>query len=306
MKLFDKTLFRTANEKVVAQLADRDASGELALKIEGFLKSYRQLPDYSAYHYLTPESQQLVDRISTRYDPAKVASFYRCVLMRAIECLHQWLDEESLPDSILDLYSRNISRILDELTKNADEFYSLTDDRFVKDLCLSTVRMYPGGGRLLEPKCGLPRQLLFRGGLKNLPMAAASIAFRLGGFRPLVQFHTHKSDLQDFNPEGMEQTYHRVADLLEKRPKLRGLYTASWFNDPIVSSVSPRLTYLRELPQNNGAFLLRGAIDDNSTNAAISRSPTRRELYRQGKYQPTIYVLVWPRESLIRWSRGHR
>jgi len=68
--------------------------------------------------------------------------------------------------------------------------------------------------------------------------------------------------------------------------------------------VSPRLAYIREQPEQNGASFFR--IAPNPDSGALAKSATRRRLYEEGKYVPTEYCMVWPRKAMIRWAEKHR
>jgi hypothetical protein len=86
-------------------------------------------------------------------------------------------------------------------------------------------------------------------------------------------------------------------------PDVLGMFGASWFYHPVLDTISPRLSYLRDVPLKGGAHLFfveeGGAARANS----LATSPTRRKLYEEGKYFPTTYMMVWGREAQSNWAR---
>jgi hypothetical protein len=275
---------------------------ELAVR---FLSCFSNADDAPSYHFVPNECRATLAALNDQGGPSIVQQFLRLVLACAAEQLPDRIASAKLPSSIADLYPRHIERIVHGLSHSDGHSFSIEKDGFIKDLCLLTLRMYPGGGRLIERGCGIPRRLIWQGNPWRSAGALRALLYSCGGFYPYFQFHTHTADLSDFNPNGMAQTYQRVADLLRTDPKCLGVYTASWFNDPAIPAISPRLSYLQVVPMTGGAIALRGVIDENSTAAAISKSATRRQLYESGQYQPRIYYLVWPRRKLLAWADAH-
>jgi hypothetical protein len=92
-----------------------------------------------------------------------------------------------------------------------------------------------------------------------------------------------------------------MAEMLEFNPHIKGVSGGSWFYDPEIENVSPRLAYLRQRPQQRGAYVFYSHVDIDG--GALSKSQTRRDLYDQGKYLPKAYFIVWPRQKVIAWSR---
>jgi len=76
----------------------------------------------------------------------------------------------------------------------------------------------------------------------------------------------------------------------------------SWFYDPQLLAISPRLAYLQTTPLAHGAFLVRHGSGAIHTELATATSPTRRALAEKGSYIPVCYSLVWPRAELVRWA----
>jgi hypothetical protein len=123
-----------------------------------------------------------------------------------------------------------------------------------------------------------------------------------GGYGRWFRIHTDIRDLTDFNETGWDECYVRIASLLKKRIFIKGMVGTSWFYDPQIMNVSPRLSYLLKNPLQNGAFVLKHRTDRLNIERATSKSETRKRLYEEGKYTPVSYSIFWPRDKIIEWS----
>jgi hypothetical protein len=86
-------------------------------------------------------------------------------------------------------------------------------------------------------------------------------------------------------------------------PQLLGMFGASWFYDPVLDDISPRLAYLRKIPQDGGAHVLYVSTGGDHIDNATSTSPSRRKLYEEGKYMPKSYMLAWGKREQIDWAK---
>jgi hypothetical protein len=89
--------------------------------------------------------------------------------------------------------------------------------------------------------------------------------------------------------------------MLMRHENIKGVFGASWFRDPRLKNISPNLFYLYQIPAENGAVLFH--IGEDPTGNAFTKSKTRLDLYIEGKFRPQNYLMVWPRNELIRWTR---
>ena len=117
-------------------------------------------------------------------------------------------------------------------------------------------------------------------------------------------FRAHLDDrnLKDFNEKGREKSYLRIAELMERRPKVKGVVGTTWYYDPQIMKISPRLAYLQTTLLANGAFAVRHGPGAIHTKRATATSPTRRALVEQGSYVPICYSILWPRVEFLRWA----
>ncbi len=179
---------------------------------------------------------------------------------------------------------------------------ALDSDLFLKDFGLATLRLYAGGSNLIDHRSGVPRSLLWRGGPARLP-ARAWLFARTGGFRPFFEIHAHKLYMDEFNEEGRNECYRCCVDLYEVHPEVLGMYAGSWFYDAAVAPISPRLAYLREVPERGGAIFLFDSYSEQAVRNATATSPTRKALWEAGKYKPANHALIWPRARQQAWAR---
>lgn len=182
---------------------------------------------------------------------------------------------------------------------------TVENDIFLKDLGICRLEVTPCAALLVEKYSGVPRSLAFRHGFIQMLRMIKLIILNKGRFAPYFEIHTHTPMIKAFNPGGWDRCYHFVAELLRLNPDYRGLVGGSWFYDPEVARISPHLAYLQQQPLTGGAtFLQCGSTQSDVSNALVA-SKQRRKLYEEGKYLPTSYFMVWPRERLLEWSRQH-
>ncbi len=207
---------------------------------------------------------------------------------------------EDLPDEVLVLYPDHIDRLaafLDAETGAYDR------DFWAKDVRVSLALSVPGAQTqiidLSSPLGAGPvvRSVLGGHGLNALP---AWIGAR--GWRPWLEVHTESRHLADFNEAGWDRAWTTAAAILKRRPHMAGMIGSSWFYDPPLERISPRLAYLRLNPLKGGAFMVHQGPGEIHTQRAATASPTRAALIEKGEYVARSWIMAWPREALIRWA----
>ena len=126
-------------------------------------------------------------------------------------------------------------------------------------------------------------------------------AWRQPWFRP----HTEGRYLNEFNDAGWQDCYREIARLLERHPQIRGMAATSWFYDPALGEISPRLDYLRRLPMDHGALLVRHGTTPFDIHSATATSASRRALHEAGNYDPVCCSILWDRRDLIAWAKAN-
>ena len=177
------------------------------------------------------------------------------------------------------------------------EEYWFCGDWFMKDFRFVTLLTVPAGGaRVIDLYDGVGPKTALK--LARQSPTAALSALR----RPWFRLHAEGRDRSAFTEAGWDECAHEIAKLLKLHPKVAGMVGTTWYYDPALSKVSPRLTYLRRLPMDNGAFLVRHGTTAFDIRSATATSPTRRALYEAGQYVPVSCSMLWPREKLIAWA----
>lgn len=215
--------------------------------------------------------------------------------------------DRSLPRSILELYPRALARLADFL-----ETGGLYDqDLFGKDIRFVSGASVDVGAQFLDvlvsssamaQAARLRRSAGFIGRLVRVGELGRAFDLMAGGEGDWLQIHTDIRNVADFNPDGWDRCYSRIADLLAGRPHIAGMLGISWFYDPQLCEISPRLSYLQHRPLQNGAFRVRLKASALDAQRAGAVSPTRRRLIEAGAYRPVCYALFWPRRELLRWA----
>lgn len=264
---------------------------------------------WGGYQYVPDENRRCCDDIERRFGQPVLEEYMRLVLVTLIEEIDERLATKRLSSSVSALLRDYVGKIIARMSRDggrAAGFYLPDNDVFCKQLSVCRLRMVPVGPELIDPLSAVPRSLFLRGGPLQIARAAWFFTIRTRGIKPFYCFHTDRSLAADFNPDGYDQAYLRVAEMLEINPEMKGLIGKSWFYDPVLERISPELAYLRTRPQQNGALLLDDVPDGAAVKAALKFSKTRQEAYDRGEYSPTYHWLMWARDDLLEWARTFR
>ena len=205
-----------------------------------------------------------------------------------------------LPDEVLALLPGALERLavfLDGEGAYDPDFWA-KDVRFVLGLTV------PCGAQVVDLTARIGPGEVARHVLAGRGLGEAARWARGRGWGNWLQIHTESRHLDDFIEAGWDACWLRVAALLRRRPEARGVIGASWFYDPPLLQISPRLGYLQTRALENGAFLIHQGPDPLSTERCIATSPTRRDLVAAGLYTPRSWILAWPRAGLLRWAES--
>ena len=228
---------------------------------------------------------------------------YRKIVI--LECLlDNWNDmfSEKYPQCIQEQFEKSSKRMLN-MCQSERGWSAHTEDVYWKDLAISRQQMFPAGAQIVEVYSGFG---LTQGFSVNpyQSFRFLKLLIRKGGRLGYYQIHTHTPELSEFNEQGWNDCYIRIAEMLKKYKEVKGMFGGSWFYDPQLEFISPRLMYLRNIPLNNGAISFY--VGEDRTGNALVKSKTRIKLYEEGKYKPKSYLLVWPRKELIKWASAYK
>ncbi|MFC5510916.1 hypothetical protein ACFPOU_07245 [Massilia jejuensis] len=221
-----------------------------------------------------------------------------------MDALAERMRQSKLPPGIIDQYGTAVRYMTGSIVSDDDSAYGMVrSSYFDRDLRLAAGLSLPVGSQIVDMRVWAPATLYRYKGLKANLRALAFVKLELGGLGPLVRIHVDTRNLSDFNEAGRNQCYARIAQLMVARPEIRGMIGTSWFYDPQIQTVSPKLAYLARVPLQNGAFLRIDGASEIHTRRATARSPTRKRLFEEGHYRPVCATMIWSRKKMTNWAR---
>ena len=262
------------------------------------VKSYEGLGKL-LYLWRARKLRRTFDRITSQYGARALLLYFKlalcCFIRDSLECMSQ----KKLPDEIRHLYHEWFGWVLEDFSKQPDGYYDQNCDSFALDMMVCSMRSIPIGGAWIVEIRSVGLRPFIGGGVKQFFSYLHFIIFKAHGFSPYLTTHTAARTLSHFNEHEMNLTYLRMVELMKLNPRIKGFYRRSWFLDPNLEDISPKLGYLRKVPLQNGAKLFVVGSTKRDTKYALMVSRTRRRLYEEGKYLPTAYAFIWPRKEFL-------
>jgi hypothetical protein len=297
-------------KKIKKDLTEKIESTHKALfatfPIAPYLQKIALIPQIGSYKPKSLEVNAYSQSIVDAYDQNALESYHKLVLINLIFQAEDRLKQKKIPEDIIRLFIGNFNSIIKRIeSKHVRQgFYLFSNDKFCKDFAVCRLSMIPAGQQKIHLD-GIARRFLFQNGVKQFVEFSAFILLELGGFKPLYQMHTDSYDrdlLAEFNFEGTKRFYLRVAELLKLNPRVKGVFGIGWTNDPQLASISPKLWQGVGYIVDNGAKLFNLGSSESAISGATYVSLKRRQLYEEGEYMPTNYLLVWSRKKLLAWA----
>lgn len=270
-------------------------------EIGSYCRALRDTPLQLPYNRFSGAVISIRDAVQAAGGPALVAAFHRCALLRAVPESWKVLRSRQHLAPALPWFEDAMARAMGDVVTTPDEDLDLVADPFAKDLGVASLRLLALGAVTIEPRLRLPRRWMVQGGTRNLLVGIRTLV-GLRGTAPLYEMHAYNRHLAEFTEAGWESMYRRMASIMRQEPEVRGLYGGTWFWDPALETVSPRLAYLRRLPLENGAIFAQIPTVPDTFENALSTSESRRRLHAEGKYLPRQFIMIWPRASFLRWA----
>ena len=238
----------------------------------------------------------------SQYGDQAVQLYFKLVLCCFMSDSLERLSQESLPGEIVDLCHKWFEAVLRELSTRPNHFYDYRSVELAQDMRTCSLTEMPVGGAWVVEARRVSLKPLVKGGIGQSLTFLAFMTFKCGGYAPYYMFHAARRYLRHFNEKQMNLAYLRMAEMMTLNRDIKGLHTRGWLLDPQLEEISPDLAYLRQVPQQNGAKLFAGGVEDSDVKNALRLSPKRQQLHKQGKYAPTTYALIWPREEFLSWA----
>ena len=294
------TLYERLHEKCEKEFPEVLKSFPIAEQIDRIY----DLPRYAHYHFLSDEIKLIHQQIEDRYSSAALQLYLKLLLLKAMDRISSERPTLVFPDALKKLQKDELIRIQNDMSHNPLEFYRPTSDLFLKDLSLVTGRMLYLGGWMIEVSSKIPKKIALRGGLRQFFNYCSLVFLRSKSLGPYFQIHASDRHLDHFNEPTRHKMYLQIAELLHLNPEIKGVFGASWYYDPVIPSISPRLGYLQDTPVQNGAKLFFESTDENSKKLSTLKSKTRENLVEKGQYVPKKFLLLWLRDDIIRWHQN--
>jgi hypothetical protein len=208
--------------------------------------------------------------------------------------------EEGLDPQLKPEFIDSYHRILDAVERGGSSSLRMNRDNFAKDFAICSHRLIPGGGQLIDPAGGVERSILIRPPIRALPYKLWYLILGCHGFSPFAEFHTHERMRHLFTADGWEYCFRLLPAVFRSYPGLKGVCGASWFFDPQLCSITPSLSFVRDISKRWGGVIMRGTVRDGVTEDALSMGGRRQELHAEGKYYPVNYLMVAAKSRILR------
>jgi hypothetical protein len=205
-----------------------------------------------------------------------------------------------LPQAVMDLYPYWIDQTAAFLL--ADEG-AYDRDFWAKDVRFALALSVPGAkSQIIDLSSPMGPGESVRHALSGRGIGPLVNYVRHGANRPWLQVHTESRHLEDFNEDGWNRAWATAAEICKVRPDLAGMIGSSWFYDPPLETISPRLAHLRLNPLNGGAWMVHQGPGEIHTQRAAASPGSRRALIEGGQYVARSWLVAWPRKALIAWA----
>jgi hypothetical protein len=153
-------------------------------------------------------------------------------------------------------------------------------------------------------ECGIRRRWLFKVPPRDW-MQFAGTVLKMGGFGPTMFLHLNpRRGSPHLCEPDISRSLAALAESLDRRTDLRGIAAASWIRSPDTHRVSPRLAAVNAPILAGGGFVTTVGVAPADC-GVFANSGHRQRLYQEGKFTPTIGLVLWPRDAVLRWWRAY-
>ena len=227
-------------------------------------------------------------------------SFERFVLARAALHSARALEAAPVAQAVKRLAWSGLERFADG--RNVVE---LSENRFVALCKIATGRRFTAGQFDWE-RSGLPRSWLHRIRPRSaLARVLSMVTLRWRGFGPAFFIHLAVTyPVRALLEREALKSYHRMAQSMALQPDVHGLIASSWLHSPDTFAVTPHLAWLNRVFVENGAVVATmGPADPES--GVLAQSVERQRAFADGRFRPTLGLIVWPRREMLAWAAAH-
>jgi len=210
-----------------------------------------------------------------------------------------------LPPEVMELYPYWLDRLAEFLAKSEGEY---DRDFWAKDVRFSLALSVPGAlTQTIDLSSPMGPGQVVRNGRDGYGWSQLIAYVKAQGWKkPWLEVHTESRHTNDFNEAGWDRAWATAAAICKRRPELAGMIGSSWFYDPPLETISPRLAYLRLNPLKGGAFIIHQGPAPIHSERCGATSPTRRAMIESGEYLPRSWLVAWPKSTLIPWADARK
>lgn len=207
----------------------------------------------------------------------------------------------NLPAEVMALYPYWVEQLASFLSK-AEGPYDF--DHWSKDVRFTLALSVPGAkSQVIDMSSPLGPKQIVKHALEGRGVGPLFRYLAAGAKKePWLEVHTESRWLRGFNEDGWNEAWATAAEICRGRPELAGMIGSSWFYDPPLTEISPRLGHLRLNPLKGGAFMVHQGPGEIHTLRAGTASASRKALIDSGEYTARSWLMVWPRKELIAWA----
>lgn len=245
--------------------------------------------------------------LQTRFSKERVLSpqsgtFERALLLRAAVNALAYVQTLPVDESVKFLFCREFSQYANPPESSRGNF-DLSVYPFYAMSKIVLLQRFPAGQHQWEVS-GFPRRWLSKVQLRFLPQILRFLWN--SGSKPFIHSHFVATTRKRYVLLEREyrKSFYRMVAALEMQPSIRGLMDSSWLHSKETHRVSPHLAFLsRPYLEAGGIYADLGPAHPND--GFLIGSAARAELYRTGKYKPTVGVVMCSREQALAWKQAH-
>lgn len=215
------------------------------------------------------------------------------------------VEAADLPPEVLELYPFWLDQLAGFLSKAEGDY---DRDHWAKDVRFVLVLSVPGARtQTIDLSSPMGPGQVVRNGRDGYGWGQVLAYVKAQGWKkPWLEVHTESRHTEDFTEAGWDRAWATAAAICKRRPELAGMIGSSWFYDPPLETISPRLAYLRQNPLKGGAFIIHQGPAEIHSERAGATSPTRRAMIESGEYLPRSWLVAWPKSTLIPWAEARK
>jgi len=278
-------------------------------KLHSIISKY---PEVRTYRYISDLTHQYYSKLNDyiKLDEINYKIHQKFHLLLLIKDSINRIESANYPNNIKEYfkkyYERTVKNIIND--KIAKKSYNYKSGRFLKMQSVCTLFTFPIDPFILDSgKISL--RFLFYNNIKQFFKGIYFIIFKFKGISPFYNTHTNLLDvdsMKSFTENGWRSMFLNLAELMKHQKDIKGVCGTSWFIDPIIKDISPRLSYINNLLTEIGVSIFPHNTTEQTIKDALFLNSERKKLYENGDYKPRNHLFVVTRSELIKWGETQK